>query len=442
VQLSKRERRFISLCHRVALCELGVDPRRPSTWPNAKHVHGYDYAFGWLRDPGNLLSQLYVATHPKVYRLWVGFYARLLLQHHQRHKQYLPGIKNEKEAIRCCIELRLQLYNTKLALPKAATKSFSHLDCEWTRAGAAVTPAPQCLLVTSPQEVDGQEVFDARFVDVEAEVIHHDHDQSHNSSGRERTVHGYQLPRTHKGACVGRASKEPPGTDFTGTGKGPKRLEIGDILMWGHLVAHEFTQHGTVPSTGEDSVPLGLTRTSEYPMLVSPWIHGVPHQSIDEVLAALLTGTPPRRWAHVYTGNLIPCSPLFRPALPPLPATPSTPLARALVGIDDFVTCPQATAWLMRSIRGHSEAAAEEAVKEATLLHKRLMLTEMLAPLRRRLRRLATLRDTDLIVQANVSAYAQRSPLACPVAEAISAAARAAIADPELQPRKRQRTAR
>jgi hypothetical protein len=74
--------------------------------------------------------------------------------------------------------------------------------------------------------------------------------------------------------------------------------------------------------------------TLEQPTLVAPWLHGVPHQvaapraahstkrracngasclptclhvlraqSVDEVLAGLLTGRPPKRWAHVYTGN-------------------------------------------------------------------------------------------------------------------------------------------
>lgn len=38
--------------------------------------------------------------------------------------------QTEAEAIRCCLELRLQLYNTKIALPRAGKPmTFSHLDC-------------------------------------------------------------------------------------------------------------------------------------------------------------------------------------------------------------------------------------------------------------------------------------------------------------------------
>ena len=88
---------------------------------------------------------------------------------------------------------------------------------------------------------------------------------------------------------------------------------MGDMIFFGHLVAHRFTQHATMePSPGSGAacgsaepsdVPLGFTRTAEYPTLTAPRMHGTPHQGIDEVLQALLTGQPPKKWAHVYTGN-------------------------------------------------------------------------------------------------------------------------------------------
>ena len=439
--LSERERRMISLCHRVALCELGVDPRERSTWANAKNVIGYDSSFGWLRDPGNLQSQLYLATHPKVYRLWVGLYARQLLQLYERHGSWPPGVSSEKEAIRCCLELRLQLYNTKIALPICGQhKRFSHLDCDWLRGGCSVTPAPQCFVATSPQVVDGKQVFSARFVDVEAEVTRHDTPELRSRSD------AYIFPRKERGACTGQARKAPKGTEFKGVhSSGPEGLEIGDMVMWSHMVAHEFTQHATIEHAADASepVPLGFTRTSEYPTLVAPWIHGEPHQSKEEVLAALLACTPPRHWSHVYTGNTIPCTSLFIPALPPMPAVPSTLLARVLVGIDELKHTPEAVGWLLRSVVAGSTDEAETEVGAEVWLHRRFMLTEMISALRRRLRRLAEQRDSDLVELAEVNrhrvGYSQRGPLSSSVVHAVPAAARAAAADPALYSRRKRK---
>ena len=40
---------MIALCHRVALCELGVVPTDPATYAHARNALGYDYTWGWLR---------------------------------------------------------------------------------------------------------------------------------------------------------------------------------------------------------------------------------------------------------------------------------------------------------------------------------------------------------------------------------------------------------
>lgn len=193
------------------------------------------------------------------------------------------------------------------------------------------------------------------------------------------------------------------------------------------------------------SVPVDLTRTSEYPTLTAPWIHGKPHQSRREVLACLLVGTPPRRWAHVYTGNTIPCSSLLQPSLPPLPAKPATPLARVLVGLDTYEHAPHATAWLLRAAArsGAHDGALARSERREVRQHRRLMLTEMAASLRRRLRRLASGKEADLLRDAEAdptrAAYAQRSPLATPaVASAVAEAARAAMADRTLFPASRR----
>lgn len=47
-------------------------------------------------------------------------------------------------AVRGCLELRMQLYNTKIHLPQGKGSCFSHVDCEWLRRGVLDTPAPQC----------------------------------------------------------------------------------------------------------------------------------------------------------------------------------------------------------------------------------------------------------------------------------------------------------
>ena len=148
VHLSAGEKRLLALVYGVALASMGVDPRRPATYRNAEHVASYDSAYGWVRQPA-LISQVYLATHPRIYRLTVGLYTRLLLERYEQHAKG-QALSREEEAIavRGCIELRLQTYNSKLALPSATKRSVSHLDVEWWRGGCE-TPAPQCCVFTS-----------------------------------------------------------------------------------------------------------------------------------------------------------------------------------------------------------------------------------------------------------------------------------------------------
>ena len=117
-------------------------------------------------------------------------------------------------------------------------------------------------------------------------------------------------------------------------------------------------------------------------------VHGELHQSVEEVVSALLSGKPAARWPHVYTGNVARAEPLFAPVVPALPATPSTPLARCLVGIDAYEMAPHATRWLLEHPPRSAAAAAAE--HDAIRTHRRMMLGEMIGSLRRRLRRLAT----------------------------------------------------
>jgi len=148
---------------------------------------------------------------------------------------------------------------------------------------------------------------------------------------------------------------------------------------------------------------------------------------VDEVLAGLLTGRPPKRWAHVYTGNHSPCSSLFHPALPALPSVPSTALARVLVGTDEFALCPHAIDWLF-------DGGA--ALHEAVLAHRRVMCNEMLSGLRQRLRRLARMRSENDLVAGQASSTMPYLTGSTPAA--VPAAARAAVADADLWSRKKR----
>jgi len=211
---------------------------------------------------------------------------------------------------------------------------------------------------------------------------------------------------------------------------------MGTLLMFDHRTAHQFTQNALLESPqARTQVPLGWTRASEYPTLVAPWLHGEPHQSREECLAAFAgTGKPPKRWPHVYTGNVAAQgAAMFRPALPALPAVPTTALARVLTGIDKFDTAPCATAWLLRELPGSAAALAAE---EATVAdHKRLMLGDMLASLHRRLRRLASGLETGRLAAttANSPGYGLRVPeLATDATSAVPKAAQAAFRDYSL----------
>ena len=280
----------------MALCELGVDPTDRATFENAKHVVGYDYTWGWLRAPANSQAQLYLATHPALYRLYVGLYARLLLG----CERYPPGIADEAQAVRCCLELRLQLYNTKIALPKdGGLKFFSHLDCDWRRGGCTATPAPQCLVATSPQHVGSTRVFSARFVDVEAEVRRHELAAAEPVEApprKRRRIEPYRPPpgaqgrvrrrRTHRAGRHRLWARNRPG------GRAGRRRTLLRALGRPRVYTARDAERaggrsgGGLDITSARPLPIGLTRTAEYPTLVAPWIHGEPHQSKDEVLCA------------------------------------------------------------------------------------------------------------------------------------------------------------
>ena len=136
--------------------------------------------------------------------------------------------------------------------------------------------------------------------------------------------------------------------------------------------------------------------------------------------------------------NKIPCSTLFEPALPPLPPAPATDLARVLVGTSHFCLCPQATMWLLRDVANGGVANGDVAngggVNEQAQveMHKRAHLQDMLSQLRRRLRRLASSKESEALDHAETEvgrATAQRSKLATSATEVVPLAARRAASD-------------
>lgn len=82
----------------------GVDPTDTSTYAASEHVLGYDSRWGWLRQPACSLAQLYLATHPRLVRLHVGLYARLLKRELKRGR-----LHECEDAVRSCVELCIQM---------------------------------------------------------------------------------------------------------------------------------------------------------------------------------------------------------------------------------------------------------------------------------------------------------------------------------------------
>jgi hypothetical protein len=164
---------------------------------------------------------------------------------------------------------------------------------------------------------------------------------------------------------------------------------------------------------------------------------------VDEVLAALLAGDLPARWAHVYTyaqhfhhprpGSLRqwPWLTSPRPAQwqqtfhcddrEALQTGSSEPRGKSIKGswlVDRLQDVPHAVQWLDQ---GH------DGVKSACDLHKMLMLRPMISQLRHRLRRIASGRENSLLSTAASSGaakWARHGPPEASAATMIIAAAR------------------
>ena len=87
----------------------GVDPTDTSTYAASEHVLGYDSRRGWLRQPACSLAQFYLATHPRLVRLHVGLYARLLKHELSRGRLHECGVAATHDPVRSCVELSIQM---------------------------------------------------------------------------------------------------------------------------------------------------------------------------------------------------------------------------------------------------------------------------------------------------------------------------------------------
>ena len=63
----------------------------------------------------------YLACHPTVYAFFVATIACELLHQHRD--------SDDREAVRACVELSMQSYNTKFHLPAGELRQFAHLEC-------------------------------------------------------------------------------------------------------------------------------------------------------------------------------------------------------------------------------------------------------------------------------------------------------------------------
>ena len=161
-------------------------------------------------------------------------------------------------------------------------------------------------------------------------------------------------------------------------------VEVPTFVFFDAPTAHEITQCA-IPLTaaqecGDEAVPLEFTRRAEFPMFVSPLLHGKPHQSPEEVAMAYATGTPPLNWAHVYTGNSqeTKAARHLEELVPPVQVNLATLLAKCLLqgtdadGCHAFAAFPQAISWLLVAA---ASGGGVDAIVEAELEQARTHAT-------------------------------------------------------------------
>ena len=228
-------RRLAALVTRVTLAEHGVCISDASAFERFGVKAGNDRTHGWLRNPAFSAMQYYLCTHPKVYKCAVGLYARSLLR---------LGKADTVDNIRACIELTVQVYNSKLHLPESTTNSIEHLDVDWRRPNCDI-PAPQFIVATSPSKVDHTPIYKYSFVNCDTEERH---ELMKSESSMEAPKAPYIMPRTAaaSSAQYGGATHCPAFVDFSDSAmaSSPDEVDFGHLVAFGHKTAHQFTQHG------------------------------------------------------------------------------------------------------------------------------------------------------------------------------------------------------
>ena len=90
--------------------------------------------------------------------------------------------------LQACVELSLQVYNSKIALPNKLARQFAHTDGDHVAEGFGAIPAPQCAAMTSPSRANDTKIFRFRFYDLSKQPVHIEHAHMHSSTARAHTL--------------------------------------------------------------------------------------------------------------------------------------------------------------------------------------------------------------------------------------------------------------
>ena len=379
IQFTEVELNLVTVLKALQAAELGVVTTDPSTFGNARMRTGYDSTYGWVRSPAMSPMHFYLASHPRIYRFHVAILALTLLD--------LGYDSEDENAVRVCVELKLQTYNTKFLPPASEKTQFCHIDGNYKRDGITML-APQCIAALSPSthcSTDGTstEIFGCRFIDLNQHREKWEGEVSQSLEPyvfpREAAIaeHAGAVPEFARHANFAQAAhKGALNPELT---TGPDAVWTGDVLLFGTLTAHEFTQHAALRGhEGEEEVPDAWTRYGEYPTLVATRAIGVLNQSLAETAAAACTGRSAKSWSHVHTGNAqTKTGNHLEFVSPPFGVSAHSALARCLLGVDAWESAPWAIEWLCAQATGNGRAEELRVVCEAEhhVLAQRLMLS-------------------------------------------------------------------
>ena len=146
---------------------------------------------------------------------------------------------------------------------------------------------------------------------------------------------------------------------------------MGHMVNFKHTTAHKFSQF-KIDWQKDTPIPIEFTRSAQFPMLVSPLLHGKPHQSVEEVLAAMVTGRFPPAWSHPWTGNAAGdrAGSYLESLLPPLPVSATTTLSQCLVGTLGWDDAPIIAEWLVEAAaQAGADGASDHSLMQPLVEH-------------------------------------------------------------------------